>query len=457
MPSVSTTCPATSGSGVWTATTAPSTSSPRRRIRCRILKAPRPASTVVAASATPPRTRARRSAATARPGSPAPTSGCARSGACPLDSLPVHASLGVKSSPARPGRRSAASTTVHCRTSCATTRSSPFGHRVPRLLEPCIPRHGRRSWAGMRVGIDYRPALVNREGIGRYVRELVRGMLELEFGGNLGLFGYTLAGSRFSRDELGLAGARAELVRLRWPSRALPWLPARTKKGVDDLVGGCQVYHHTQYARLAVRTALEVATIHDCLYLKDADYVDARSAERMGAAARELAARAKRILVPSEFVGAEVVLHFGGWPSQVTVTPLGCDHVARALPPGGFPPAKEPYVLTVARVDNRKNHVRMLAAFERLVQEGLPHRWVVAGPRGHGVEHFERALARSPAARRVEWRRDVSEAELPRLYAQADLFLFASLGEGFGLPPLEAMVAGTPVVTKIGRASCRGR
>jgi glycosyltransferase involved in cell wall biosynthesis len=304
----------------------------------------------------------------------------------------------------------------------------------------------------MRVGIDYRPALVNREGIGRYVRELTRGLIEHHFGGNLGLFGYTLAGMRFSRAELGLApdpggGPRPQLLRLRWPSKALPWLLAKTKKGVDDLVGGCEVYHHTQYSRLAVRTALEVATIHDCLYLKGADYVDERAAERMAAQARELAARARRVLVPSEFVGAEVVLHFGVWPSQITVTPLGCDHIARRLPPEGFPPAKEPYVLTVARVDNRKNHVRMLAAFERLVQEGLPHRWVVAGPRGYGCEHFERALARSPAAGRVEWRRDVGEDELPRLYAQADLFLFASLGEGFGLPPLEAMVAGAPVVT----------
>ena len=304
----------------------------------------------------------------------------------------------------------------------------------------------------MRVGIDFRPALYNATGIGRYVRELVRGLIEHNFGGNLGLFGYTLAGARFSRAELGLdtaspGGPAPELVRLRWPSKALPWLLAKTGKGVDDLVGGCQVYHHTQYVRLAVRQALEVATIHDCLYLKDADYVDARSAERMAATARELTKNAKRILVPSEFVGAEVVLHFGVWPAQVTVTPLGCDHLARALPPGGFPPAKEPYVLTVARVDNRKNHVRMLAAFERLVKEGLPHRWVIAGPRGHGAEHFERALSNSPASGRVEWRRDVSEAELPQLYAQADLFLFASLGEGFGLPPLEAMVAGAPVVT----------
>ena len=56
------------------------------------------------------------------------------------------------------------------------------------------------------MGIDYRPALVNREGIGRYTRELVRGMVEQGFDGNLGLFGYTLAPIRVPRDELGLAG-----------------------------------------------------------------------------------------------------------------------------------------------------------------------------------------------------------------------------------------------------------
>ena len=103
--------------------------------------------------------------------------------------------------------------------------------------------------------------------------------------------------------------------------------------------------------------------------------------------------------------------------------------------------------MTVSRVDNRKNHVRMLHAFEGLVREGFPHRWIVAGPPGHGAENFARALGDSPARERVEWRRDVSEKELPGLYGKAALFLFASLNEGFGLPPLEAMVAGTPVLT----------
>ena len=118
------------------------------------------------------------------------------------------------------------------------------------------------------------------------------------------------------------------------------------------------------------------------------------------------------MLVPSEFVGAEVVhARSARCPSRVDghaprLRPRG----ARDLPPAGSRAPSEPYVLTVSRVDARKNHLRMLAAFERLVKEGLPHRWIVAGPRGHGGEEFERALASSPARERVEWRRVVADA-----------------------------------------------
>jgi len=300
----------------------------------------------------------------------------------------------------------------------------------------------------MRVGLDYRPALHSRDGIGRYTRELVRGMIELGFDQDLGLFGYALAPTRFSRRELGLAGTKAQLVRLRMPSKWLPGLMKRLGKGADDLVGGADVFHHTQPNILPVRRAAEVATIFDCIFmLKGSGFLDDADAERITAAAREQVKRAKRILVPSQFVGAEVVMALGAHPAHVAVVELGCDHIVRTLPPEGFPRAKEPYVLTVARVDPRKNHLRMLEAFELLVKEGLPHRWLVAGPRGFQWEVFARALERSPARSRIEWIVGAPDSDLPRLYAQADCFVFASLHEGFGLPPLEAMACGAPVVT----------
>ena len=307
----------------------------------------------------------------------------------------------------------------------------------------------------MRIGLDYRPALVNREGIGRYTRELVRAMVELGMDADLGLFGYTLRGMRYSRQELGIADSRAELLRLRLPSRWLPGLLRRQGKGVDDLVGGCEVYHHTQPNLLDVRAAAEVVTIFDCIPALDSDnpegpgFLDAEVAAGMTEAAKAMVQRATRVLVPCQFVGAEVVMALGAHPGRVSVTPLGCDHVLQHLPPGGFEPAPEPFVLTVSRVDRRKNHVRMLEAFERLVADGHPHRWVVAGPPGYGAEDFERALARSKAADRVVWRRAVSDAEVVKLYAQADVLMWASLSEGFGLPPLEAMACGTAVVTSV--------
>jgi glycosyltransferase involved in cell wall biosynthesis len=297
-----------------------------------------------------------------------------------------------------------------------------------------------------RVGIDYRPALVNREGIGRYARELVRALIEQGAAGRLHLFASTLAAPRFSPDELGLARASVHSVRLRLPSRWLGPLMRASGRGADDWLGGVDVFHHTQPSPLPVRRAVQVATIFDCLYLDGRGFVDAASAARMERAARELVRDSRLVLVPSAFVAEEVARRLGARPDRIVVTELGCDH-ALHVRPANVLPAHSPYLLTVARVDARKNHVRMLAAFEELAARGLPHRWIVAGPRGHGFAEFEAALARSPARPRVEWREYVGEGELAALYDSAAAFVFASLGEGFGLPPLEAMTHGVPVVT----------
>ncbi|MBL8861587.1 MAG: glycosyltransferase family 4 protein [Planctomycetes bacterium] len=302
----------------------------------------------------------------------------------------------------------------------------------------------------MRVGLDYRTALVNREGIGRATRELVRALPEAVPGLDLRLFGWTLARRAWSRAELGL-GTSTRLARLRCPSRWIPRLCAALGRGVDDLAGGCDVFHHTQTHVLPVRRAVETAIVFDCIWARPGSGLSEEAAARMAQGVRELCARARRVLAPSAFAADDLARTLGVERARIDVAHLGSDHVLRGGPPG--PPGVEgPYVLTVSRVDARKNHARMLHAFEAAVRAGLPHRWVVAGPRGFGAQDFEAALERSPVRERVVRFDFVPELELRALIHGASAFFFASLDEGFGLPPLEAAALGVPVVASSGGA-----
>ncbi len=303
----------------------------------------------------------------------------------------------------------------------------------------------------MRVGIDYRTALVNREGIGRATRELVRALATLEQPPDARLFGWTLARSEVSPAELGLPQQGVHLDRLRFPSRWIPRLCRILGRGADDLVGGCDVFHHTQTHVLPVRAAVETAIVFDCIWARPGAGLTDEAAQRMAEGVRALCTRSRRILTPSAFVADDLARSLGVHRARIDVALLGCDHVLRGTAPSR-PNVEGPYVLTVSRVDARKNHVRMLRAFEIAVRAGVtasadgPLRWVVAGPHGAGAEEFEAALASSSVRERVVRLHFVPDAELRALYAHASAFLFASLDEGFGLPPLEAAALGVPVV-----------
>lgn len=108
--------------------------------------------------------------------------------------------------------------------------------------------------------------------------------------------------------------------------------------------------------------------------------------------------------------------------------------------------ADAPYLLYVARLEHPgKNHVGLLKAFAMLKAEGIPHQLVLAGSRWNGAEFIEETVARLGLAKDVKFTGFVSNEMLPELYAGADLFVFPSLFEGFGIPLLESMMSGTPV------------
>jgi glycosyltransferase involved in cell wall biosynthesis len=109
---------------------------------------------------------------------------------------------------------------------------------------------------------------------------------------------------------------------------------------------------------------------------------------------------------------------------------------------------QKPFFLYVARLEHpAKNHLRLIDAFARFKAETrLPWQLVLAGSNWHGAEKIHTAIACSPVGRDIRSLGFVADQELPMLYRAAEVFVYPSLYEGFGMPPLEAMASGCPVL-----------
>jgi glycosyltransferase involved in cell wall biosynthesis len=220
-----------------------------------------------------------------------------------------------------------------------------------------------------------------------------------------------------------------------------------------------ELYHEPNFIPLSYAVPV-VTTIHDLSALR---YPETHPADRVRWLERGLPdalARSAQILVDSDFVRGEVIATFGVAAGRIHTAHLGVspafrprttDETAATLRELDL--AHGGYLLTVGTIEPRKNVAHVLAAYARLpaaVRERTP--LVVAGARGWRAADLERELRDLAERGRIRFLGFVPGAALPDLYAGAAAFLFPSLYEGFGLPPLEAMASGVPVVTS-GRAS----
>jgi glycosyltransferase involved in cell wall biosynthesis len=293
----------------------------------------------------------------------------------------------------------------------------------------------------MKPLLDYRPALVNGQGIGRYVRELTRALALLP-DVDAALFAPTWAQPEFDLADLGVG--RARVFRTRLPSKAVTNSLGALGLGVERLFrGGAELCHHTQYRRLPTRLP-EVAMIHDLVFLDSSRYMASKTAERMSAFVRFAATEARAITTPSEAVADQVAERLDVPRERVFATPLGVDHVLRD-DLGTPAPTQGHYFFTAARIETRKNLGLILRAIEKLDDPSV--RWKLAGVSGDGADHFLDALRRSPARDRVDVLGHVTESQLRSLTLGALAFVLVPLDEGFGLAPLEAMALGVPAIT----------
>jgi len=276
-------------------------------------------------------------------------------------------------------------------------------------------------------------------GIGSMIRGLLKGL------GSQGAapgaaFSVTLYASRAPRrpDELEQFGRPVVQCALPGPIMTRAW-----DRGLLDVPKDFDVVHALSLVAPPARNAALAVTVHDMTWRRLPEAFPRRGRRWHEASLRRVMSRAAVLVVPSEPVARDL-LTAGASEGSVEVIPLGCDH----LPPPDLDAAEEllgglgvggEYLLSVGTLEPRKNLPRLLEAYG-LARPRLPEAWplVLVGPGGWGP-----GVVPGPG---VVLAGSVSEATLAALYRRARLLAYVPLLEGFGLPPLEAMREGTPVV-----------
>lgn len=304
----------------------------------------------------------------------------------------------------------------------------------------------------LRLAFDATALLGVRTGIGRFAAELLD---RLAYRDDLDVTAFAV--SWRGRDALGDAVPPG----VRVATRPMPARPFRRAWSVTDhptierFTGPVEVVHSPNYVVPPSRRAARLVTVFD---LTPVHHPELSNADTL--AYPTLIERAIRggawVHTASRFVADEIVSHFPVDPERVVVIPLGVTRLPTGPGPTAAPdgPAArvkaqvgaDKTILALSTIEPRKDLPALVAAFDRVATRRSDAWLVVAGPDGWGVGAFDEAVAAAQHRDRIIRVGTVPEADRIALLRRADVFAYPSRYEGFGLPPLEAMDAGVPVV-----------
>ena len=301
----------------------------------------------------------------------------------------------------------------------------------------------------MKVALELQPCCGNRSGIGVYTYELARRLKDrngLEFCGNLFNF-------------MGRNDNSQALEGIKMPIRESRFFPYGVYRRIWNRVpipygslfpGGADLTLFFNYIVPPRVDGRVMTAIHDLTYLRYPETMDAKNLRRIQKGIEYSIRRSSRILTISEFSKGELMELLDVPEEKISVV-----YTAPSLPPksADFEECarkwgiKCPYLLYVGTIEPRKNLVRLLRAFDLLKsREKIPHQLVLAGGRGWRDGEIMETAQTIQHAQDVIFTGYVSAEEKNALYQNAAAFVFPSLYEGFGIPPLEAMALGCPVV-----------
>jgi glycosyltransferase involved in cell wall biosynthesis len=288
------------------------------------------------------------------------------------------------------------------------------------------------------IAVDAAPLLGDRTGIG----VAAAGMIDqLARRPELSVVGYGMTGTGTRRLPRVLpAGVRP--IFLPMPAGPLTWLWARTSFPPIELwTGRLDLVHGFNFVVPPSRKAARVVSVWDLTALRYPEMCTPASL-RYPAAVRRAVECGAWVHTGAQSVADEIVEHFTAPPERVRVVPPGIGALTPAQP---FRlPSGRPYILGLGTAEPRKDFPGLICAFGEVASAHPDVDLVIAGPAGWAEDRLVAAMAASPVRDRVHRLGWVEETG--PLLAGASVFAYPSLYEGFGLPPLEAMAAGVPVV-----------
>jgi glycosyltransferase involved in cell wall biosynthesis len=306
----------------------------------------------------------------------------------------------------------------------------------------------------MRITIDYTAAIRQGAGIGTYVRNLIAAMLAQDNTNR-----YTLLTS--GRPTPDHTFPTAENVRgrsLYIPDRYLNilWYRWRVPVPATLFSGPADIYHGPDFVLPPLsRKVRKVVTIHDLAFLEHPEYAVPSLAAYLRQVVPQAVQAADAVATVSSETSRTLIKHFNTPREKLTVVPLGVSaHFRRITDPVLLGATshkfglKHPLVLGVGTLEPRKNHIGLIKAFyQAQKQKNGPAMLAIAGGEGWLYDETRQLVADLKLERKVSFLGRVSDFELVTLYSMADIFAFPSFFEGFGIPPIEAMACGAPVIT----------